>query len=509
MHTQLRQLKWHQIILLLAMLFGGLVRLAPILIADFPINDGGMFYTMIRDLIANHFRLPAYTTYNLSNIPYAYPPAGFYLMAGLHVGTGISELTLLRWIPAFLNILSIFLFYKMAACLLKKESLAAVATACYALLPGSYTWFVMGGGLTRSLGGAAFILSVTMLYKLFESRDKKYLLFAILACTLSVLSHPEAALHTAASGLLLWLFFGRSGDNTLRAGAVAAGTLILSAVWWGPVLVQHGFAPFISAVQTGDPGKSVILYGLLDFLSLSTYIPILALLRLAGVVSVFRSRNFFLLAWMILPYLIEPRSAYDYSMFPLALLGGLGWDEISRLVRTFLQKRRGEAAALADIQSRTPTMLLVGSIFYLFIVCALLTYRHSNTILPPSVRPVFSWIEAQTPADGQFLILTGDPYVMVTPVQEWFPALTQRRSVTTLQGLEWSLGGQFFQRSRQLRELQKCETVDCVSDWALVNDLQFTSILAAKNTAFVDLISELRVQHTPIYETADWIVINW
>src|SRR5512143_1715660 len=92
--ARLQQLKWHQVILLLAVCLGVFARVAPVLMAKFPINDGGMFYTMVQDLIANHFRLPAYTTYNLSSIPYLYPPLGFYLIAVLHTITGISEIAL-------------------------------------------------------------------------------------------------------------------------------------------------------------------------------------------------------------------------------------------------------------------------------------------------------------------------------------------------------------------------------------------------------------------------------
>jgi hypothetical protein len=60
-------------------LFGTLIRFAPTIMTGFPINDGGTFYAMIEDLKANHFLLPAFTSYNYLNIPYAYPPLSFYV----------------------------------------------------------------------------------------------------------------------------------------------------------------------------------------------------------------------------------------------------------------------------------------------------------------------------------------------------------------------------------------------------------------------------------------------
>ena len=78
----MKPLKDHEIaklILLTALIFGGWLRLGPVLAAGFPINDGGMFAVMVDDLRVSQYALPVYTSYNLSNIPYAYPPLGFYL----------------------------------------------------------------------------------------------------------------------------------------------------------------------------------------------------------------------------------------------------------------------------------------------------------------------------------------------------------------------------------------------------------------------------------------------
>ena len=68
----------HKLFLLLAIFLGGALRVMPVAMAGFPINDGGMFYVMVKELQANHFLLPAFTQYNLASIPYAYPPIGFY-----------------------------------------------------------------------------------------------------------------------------------------------------------------------------------------------------------------------------------------------------------------------------------------------------------------------------------------------------------------------------------------------------------------------------------------------
>ena len=73
--------EWATLILFLAILIGAFLRFNPTLLAGFAVNDGGMFAVMVDDLRANHFLIPAFTTCNFSNIPFAYPPLGFYFGA--------------------------------------------------------------------------------------------------------------------------------------------------------------------------------------------------------------------------------------------------------------------------------------------------------------------------------------------------------------------------------------------------------------------------------------------
>ncbi|MEJ5225591.1 MAG: hypothetical protein WHV44_14130 [Anaerolineales bacterium] len=61
--------QWTLLFLTLAVLLGGAVRFLPGIQAGFPINDGGMFYVMTKELVANGFALPHLTGYNGLNIP--------------------------------------------------------------------------------------------------------------------------------------------------------------------------------------------------------------------------------------------------------------------------------------------------------------------------------------------------------------------------------------------------------------------------------------------------------
>ena len=97
--------------LILTAFFGLYVRLFPLFKTNFPLVDGGMFYTMIKDLQSAHFVLPIFTTYNQAEIPFAYPPLAFYIAGFLNTFTDISLIDIIKWQPVFISILTIPIFY--------------------------------------------------------------------------------------------------------------------------------------------------------------------------------------------------------------------------------------------------------------------------------------------------------------------------------------------------------------------------------------------------------------
>ena len=67
-----------------------------------------------------------------------------------------------------------------------------------------------------------------------------------------------------------------------------------------------------------------------------------------------------------------------------------------------------------------------------------------------------AWIKENTPEDSQFLVITGEPEAMCDSSAEWLPALTERKSLSTLQGREWILGRQFGDFIGHRSNLQSC-----------------------------------------------------
>ncbi len=505
--------EWAKLIFVLTLFLGLLVRVFPALLVRFPLNDGGMFYTMSRDLRANGFLIPSFTTYNYSNIPFAYPPLGFYV-TGFLGAIGFPDLQIFLWLPILLSFLAIAAYYLLAETLLDDAPRAALATMTFAMIPESYGGQIMGGGVTRSFGVLFLILSIYAVYQLLHRNGYKFLFLSILFCSLAVLSHPEVVLATASGCALLCLFYVRSWRKALSALLVALGVIVLTLFWWGSVLAQHGLTAFLSVVQSGaygdySPFKTIYL----DFLAPASLFTLIGSLRFVGVLWSFGKRRFFLLAWMLMPYFVEPRSASGIAYFSSSIFIALGLCEGIPDIVDWIGRKLGKEFFIQDFtQNRWLNLAIFGLMFYWFMGGTFYDFSLAKTSLKPSVpQETLAWIKANTPENSQFLILTGNADgLMSDPIQEWFPALARRRSQTTLQGLEWTLGGRFFPRFDEARSLQRCKNVACVEQWAVETKSEYTYLLISKVDSTQGLRNSLDSNHSyvMIYENSKYEVFK-
>ncbi|MBL8089778.1 MAG: glycosyltransferase family 39 protein [Anaerolineales bacterium] len=468
----LTQSEWIILILGIAFVGGVFIRFFPTLIVGFPINDGGMFLSMVRDLTASNYFLPKFTSYNQLQIPYAYPPFGFYFARIISDIFSISEINLLRFIPPFVNSLSIFAFYLLSSELLKSKSLGALSSAFYALTPGAYGWFVMGGGLTRSFGSLFLLLTVFVIYKLYQTGAKKYIGLGIAWGGLAVLSHPEAGIHTAATCILLWIIFGRTRQSFINSIFVAFGVLLFTSPWWLTVISYHGLNPFLSASHTGSFGVPFFV-GVTKAIVGEGLIPVLVLLKIIGLILAVYKKRYFLLIWVFLPYLIEPRSAPSVTFYPLTMLIALAFAEAIPFFFSRLQKINVEEI----YKNKIYNFILLFVLVILFIDSSLYSFRLIGNSLKSAEIESMMWIKENISPDAKIISLTGNPSPEIDPFIEWLPALSERRNQSTIQGYEWLLGEKFFERYSDLAELQNCETVTCVEEWSLRTELDFQFIV--------------------------------
>jgi len=451
------------LILLAALLFGTLFRFFPSWLASFPINDGGMFFVMMKDLQASHFIPPVFTTYNNLNIPFAYPPLALYIGAGISSLFNISLIKILQWLPPLINSLCVLFFYFLAQEVLEDKLKSTIAALIFAFTPHLNTWLSAGGGLTRSFGTLFMMLTVMYSYRLFAKNNSKATLGVIIFGSLTVLSHTESTVFAIALPIYVWLSKSRSAKSALQGGLIAIGVLILAGLWYGWVIYKHGFETLLSALTTGGQTIwSVLRLINVDIITEEPYLDLLGVFGILGMTFLVIKKEYFIPLMLMVIFLVEPRSAHTIGNIPLAMAGGIF---LANILLPALEKISGEQI---PNNNRGIKVFLIISIPYLLVNSIYQGYMLSQNHVSGDEQKAMAWIKENTPEDSQFLVITGEPEAMCDSSAEWFPALTERESLSTLQGREWILGRRFGEFIGHRINLQNCidKNIGCLNNEA-------------------------------------------
>jgi hypothetical protein len=269
-------------------------------------------------------------------------------------------------------------------------------------------------------------------------------------------------------GALLFLFYGRNKRGIISALLVGTGVVLLTAPWWGTVFLRYGFAPLISAGQTSQRTLESYLM-LLRFNGLGDYIFIPTLvLALIGAWVTAKRREFFLITWVVLAYLIDPRGGDGVALLAESMLAGLGLLKLSAWI-----SRSDSDQPEGAMMKRVSQILVFGAFFYFILTAGISDFQLINTSLKPEDIKMIEWVDSNVNDGETFLLSTGREFSMSDPLQEWFPALTKQRSATTMQGLEWTLAERFFPWYEQLKDFQHCADMACVSQWSGNNSVDY------------------------------------
>ncbi len=497
----------------MVILSGCALRLVPAMRADFPLNDGGLFATMIGEVQRSHYALPFSTRYNGLEIPFAYPPLGFYLGALLSDITRLDVVQILRLAPPILSVLTVGAFLLLASATLPSRAAAFTATGVFVLVPGSFLWQVMGGGITRAPGLLFGLLALHQGYRFYAHGHRLTWLLWVLFSAATLLSHLEWALFLVASTLALFLHRGRRIRGVLGTSLAVPSILLITAPWWATVLSRHGLSPFLAAGQSGS------LISVVAEESGGQPYPVAAMMIVAlfsafGVMAARSERALFLVGWIGLITLVDFRAYAQLVTVPAALGGG--W--VAGALDAFARSRR--RSPLSPAQSDSPeNEPLVGppersgrraglesrvhrfaaAAATMAIAWAILVNLPFAAIAPRALTPLslqerepMLWVGRETPPSAQFLIISGAGWSL-DRWGEWFPVLSGRESVATVQGTEW-LQGQFILRDQAHAEARRCAGGDgtCLRRWMTESGKTFSHVYLAKG-ASTDCCGPLRV----------------
>lgn len=482
------------LLLELAVVLGGFVRTMPVLATPFPVTDGGLFFTMVQDLQANGYRIPEFTSYNAANIPFAYPPYAFYA-AGLINDLGVDLLQVFRFFPLFFSVLAIPAFFWLACEILEDRKKALLATFVFALLKPAFKWLIMGGGLTRSPAFTLSIICLAFWMRWLSGRSRLGWLWTGICFGLLVGTHLEITMATALA-MLVFLLFRRSALR--RFGLIAAAGLIavlVSAPYWLTVLRYHGPQPFLAALSNGGfDWTTRTLNLLIPNIGEETALSLLAVLMLLGLIYLLAVRSFLLLAWWLILIIFAPRSLSRSASVLMAMFAAYGIQDVVV---------KGLAALPRNRWSRVITRFVPAFFIFQAMLMAVQGSIQPQTLssnLNGEERAALAWVKDNVPADAAFLVLPVSDSWGEDSLMEWFPTLTQRVNILTIQGLEWLPERIFKWRIVEYFELRKCllaPWTDCLDDYLQRRGGDFEYVL---------LSSDVRLAEYPSgYNVEEWL----
>jgi hypothetical protein len=361
----------------------------------------------------------------------------------------------------------------------------------------------MGGGLTRSFGLLFALVALHQAYRLYTTRAWRYAATTAVACALTVLSHISTAAFLAFSIAILFAFYGRPWRGVAASAVVVAATVALTAPWWATVVAEHGVAPFLAArassgtVFSDIDSRYTALVRLAQFNLLTTgepLFPLVGFLAVLGALTTLRPGRVLLPVWWGAIILLDTRAGPTYAAIPAALLAGYGVVDV--VIPALRRLYGGAALSLGGVARApgTPGILRFAPAailaFFVFFGTASALSRSPDygttgdgpglTALTAADRSAMRWVVARTPPDARFAVVTGEAW-HVDKVAEWFPVLAGRKSVSTVQGLEWEPG--FEARVQQNIDLQiGCGTSDaaCLAGWSQRTGTQFSHVYVWK-----------------------------
>jgi hypothetical protein len=468
---------------------GFLVRAMVVVGSDFPLNDGGMFYTMIRELQAGHYAMPVQTAYNAAHIPFLYPPLAFYAAGLIADWTRLTLLDVLRYLPLAASWLTLVAFFFLSRDLLAgQRAKIIISVFAFALLPAAFQWQLMGGGLTRSPGYLFALLALQQAYRMYTRPAIRHVALTATFYALTVLTHPEAAWFVTYSLVVFMIAFGRNRPGLLRTLLVLGLTAVVTAPWWLSVAARMGLGNLLPPSMSGAPiwGGVATLFLWMNPTREAIF-PVLGGLAILGLLKSLSERQFFLPGWLLTIFLLQARAPDQRAAVPIALLASVGIvDVLIPLLNSIGHQADELPAAGKDgrprlLRSWAARLALLAMIAY----CAVAAnYGDSMTLVPLSrdERAAMQWVAANTTSDSQFLVITSERWEL-NRSSEWFPALAGRPSLSTPQGREWL--GNFSGWTERDTVLQRCSHADagCVEDWAATQGANFTHIYLPKRAA--------------------------
>lgn len=285
---------------------------------------------------------------------------------------------------------------------------------------------------------------------------------------MALLSHLEWGITAILTVSLLILYKKFSKQGFVLIIVLVTIVLALASPWWVTVLIKHGSAPFLAASKTSE--WQPLTFASIASITLKLFddglgLPLSGLAVIGWIISITK-KDWFLPVWLIAIFLTTPRHGPTPATMPLAILASLGLAEflmpILIRVRANQNKLSIRKNTLYDQSLNNPILISsVVAIIFVLIMTNINYVKHTPlAALTRSERSAMAWIKDNTSSEAEFIVLSRSFSWQDDRVAEWFPTLSNRKSLTTAQGLEWIPGDVFRSKVESIEELKRNQALN-------------------------------------------------
>ena len=410
----------------------------------------GLYTLMSEGIAESGFQLPQFVPYyGPGSMPFAYPPAGFYLMAFFTSVFKIPNFIYLRFAPPIFMWLSLIPLALLTYEITKSRASSIIASVV--VVSAQRIFIIQGtsGGIVR---GLAFLFAFLGLYffMLSMNPDKniKFPLLSGLFIGLTALTHlgyVEFVLLFLLAYLITHLFSKRVWRTLVIAGGV---TMCLVLPWVFMMAHRYGWTIFLGAFQSHGNDYFFSLFSnpqrIIPWFE-NSLLPIFGSQFVWGMIVlalIYSSNsNIFLSIWFCL-LLIFTSEGDRYLISTAAILIGSIITPLSNTLKT----------AIGNAEKSWKPILFLIAITTVFYQYGWQNITKSNQpVINSSSLDVADYIRTNTPDDYTYLI------VAQTDEFEWFPYLLHRDPVMASWGGEWK--GTYSQHLGWLLEVVHCKEI--------------------------------------------------
>lgn len=459
----------------------------------FPMGYAGLYMLMAEAVKFTSFDLPSTVPfYGPGGIPYAYPPAAL-IVGGFFINVlGIPTLIYLRWMPPLIGMICMVALYALVKRLTGSRAKGMLGAFLFAAMLENYLYHITAAGSVRGPALLCMLIGLYYSWGALQKGRRSEVLFASIFLGLTVLTHLTYALFFVLTLATFTLFSGgRSFQRRLIVFAgVCAGGAVVSAIWWLPLLMQHGIQIFQGVFATHRGTDFLIklfqpvqlINILFDLFTKWGSVPLIGL-ALMGMVYALWLRRWMLPAWFTLTFIFIGEG----NRF-LILIGAVMVSEMLVEAVQFVWKH--SASQLKDLPHYALSMAVLlafcyGGAFYQ--ITAL------QPALSPDILKMGTWFQ-NTPPQSQYLFISNSH-----DTAEWLPYLFKRTPALGHWGAEWN--GDYRRQYDRWESLLVCvqnESLSCVD--GLMQDAGLEPEYYIVPTSLTHLMDEINQE--PRWKTA-------